>query len=254
MTPRARNGLLALAVVGFLGALYLQLPAALVLRFLPASLPAPWSAHAAGLTASGTLWQGDLRGLQFAGLPLQVLRWQLSPWAVLTGRLRGEVHLAATGVVLNGTFNTDFNGFGELSAVRGELPLALLQTSAKDPWRGQLRLRLDSASLAPVGLADVVGTVDVLALSSPAVSVPLGDYRLEWSRGSNQGRISTLRGPVALNAALLPVAGGGWRLDGEATPSPDAPATVRQALMVFGLPDANGRYRVQAEYGVSALP
>ena len=77
-----------------------------------------------------------------------------------------------------------------------------------------------------------------------------------WSghRVVTRGRIATLGGPVDLRAALLRQPGGGFRLDGEARADAAAAAVVHQALTTFGLPDATGRYRIQVDLGVSALP
>ncbi len=252
LSRRARQGLVLLAAAGFLAAVYLQLPAALALRFLPAPLPAPWVVQPAGLVATGTVWHGEVQGLQFGTIRVDALRWEISPWAVLLGRLRGQAHVMANGAHLDGAFNVAFDGSGELSALQGELPLAALQST--NVWRGQLQLQLDTVVLASAGPTGFVGNMEVRGLSSPVVPASLGDFRLEWTRGSNQGRISTLRGPVALQAALLPGSGGRWRVDGEATPAAGASPAVLQSLARFGLPDNRGRYRVQVEYGVSALP
>ena len=115
-------------------------------------------------------------------------------------------------------------------------------------------LSLDSLALVAGKPQRFSGKVDVRGLSSPSVAQPLGDFRLEWPRGSDQGRVTTLGGPVDLRAALLPQPGGGFRLDGEARANAYAAPAVRQALSAFGMPDATGRQRIQVEFGVSARP
>ena len=250
----ARLGLVGLAAGGFLLALWLQLPAALALRFLPAPLPAPWAAAPGGLVANGTVWQGELQGLVAGGMPVRSVRWQLSPWRLLFGQLRGNAVVLGDGAKLEGLFNLRFDGTGELTELSGELPLALLQPASPQPWTGQVLARIESLTLAGGKAERFSGQVDVRALYSPDVAQPLGDFRLEWPRGSDQGRITTLGGPVDFRAALLRQPGGGFRLDGEARTNTYAAPAIRQALMTFGLPDATGRYRIQVEFGVSARP
>ncbi len=249
-----RLGLVGLTVVGFLLALWLQLPAALLLRFLPSPLPAPWATSPGGLAAAGTVWEGELRGLIAGGIPIRSVHWQLSPWRVLVGQLHGSAVVLGDGAKLAGRFSLRFDGTGELTALNGELPLALLQPASPQPWNGQVLASLKSLTLVAGKPERFSGRVDVLRLSSPAVTQALGDFRLEWPSASDQGRISTLGGPVDLRAALLRQPGGGFRLDGEARANASAAPVVQQALMTFGLPDAAGRYRIQVELGVSARP
>ncbi len=249
-----RLGLVGLAVVGFLLALWLQLPAALLLRFLPSPLPAPWAIAPGGLAATGTVWAGELRGLMVGGMPIRSLNWQLSPWRVLAGQLQGSAVVLGDGAKFAGRFGLQFDGTGELTALNGELPLALLQPTSPQPWNGQVVASLESLTLVAGKPERFSGRVDVLRLSSPAVPQSLGDFRLEWPSGSDQGRIATLGGPVDLRAALLRQPGGGFRLDGEASANAAAAAVVHQALTTFGLPDATGRYRIQVDLGVSAPP
>jgi general secretion pathway protein N len=254
LSRRARVWLTGLGLAGFLLALFLQLPAAVLLRFLPSPLPAPLATHPAGMSASGTVWNGELRGLQLARQPIESVQWELSPWAVLSGRLRGHAQALASGVRFETRFDLSLAGVGELSDLQGEFPLAWVQPAATHPWQGQVQLALDAVKLTPQGPAEMAGTLNVSGLSSPALAEPLGDYRLDWPAGAKQGRVSTLRGPVVFRAAMLPLAGGGFRLDGEATPEVGATPAVRQALGMFGLPDAQGRYQVRIEFGVSAPP
>lgn len=250
----ARLGLVGLAAGGFLLALWLQLPASLALRFIPAPLPAPWAAAPGGLVAAGTVWQGELHGLVAGGMPVRSVQWQLSPWRVLFGQLRGNAVVLGDGVKLEGLFNLRFDGSGELTGLSGELPLALLQPASPQPWKGRVVARLESLTLMAGKPVRFSGTVDVRSLYSPAVAPPLGDFRLDWPPDSDQGRIATLGGPVDLRAALVRQPGGGFRLDGEARANAYAAPAVHQSLSTFGLPDAAGRYRIQVEFGVSARP
>ena len=249
-----RLGLVGLVAVGFLLAVWLKLPAAMLLRFLPSPLPAPWATAPSGLVATGTVWQGELHGLTTGGMPIRSLQWQLSPWRLLVGQLRGNALALGDSAKLEGLFNLRFDGTGELTEVNGDLPLALLHPNSPKPWTGQLVARLNSLRLVGGNPEHFSGQVDVRSLSSPAVAQPLGDFRLEWPPGSDQGRIATLGGPVELRAALLRQPGGGFRLDGEARANANAAPAVHQALMTFGLPDAAGRYRFQVELGISARP
>lgn len=238
----------------FLVVVFLQLPASLLLRFLPAPLPAPWSVAPFGLSASGTVWNGELQGLLLGGIPVRTLRWQLSPLNILRGRLQGTAKASNEGGHLDARFAVGFDGRGEVSGLQGEVPLGWLQPGIANPWRGQVRLDMATVLLGPAGPTQFAGVVDVVGLASPAVAQSLGDFRLEWPAGGAQGRVSSLRGPVELRAALLPQPGGGFLLEGEATPLADASAPVRQALTLLGAPDASGRHHLRMEFGVSARP
>lgn len=255
-TPRPLSGAVWLlpALLAFLGAVYWQVPASFVLRFLPTPLPPPWTIAPSGLATSGTLWSGSLHGLAVAGQPIGAVNWQLSPLQGLVGRVTGEVDVGGGTRFLATRVRLSLGGDGSLSSLEARWPLADLQPVPAVGWQGQLVARLESIELRggiPVGWS---GKLRVNGLTAPGKGPALGDFEVDWPAGRDQGRVRDIAGPVELRAALLRVPTGGWRLEGEAAPRAAADQQVRQALLMFGPPDSAGRHPLRIEFGVSPPP
>lgn len=268
LTGRARWMLAALALAAFVAALYLQLPASLLLRFLPSPLPYPWTTAPGGPVVSGTIWDGELSGIAVLGHPLGRIHWQLSPWQALAGRFAGQVDLgSATSVVsaadggpgrISATFLLDASGTGTISALDGEWPLAGLQPGTASPWRGRVVAKVTTVQFKAGEFAGGSGRVLVNGLAPPGNPRALGDFEVLWpagnAAGDHQARVRDLNGAVELRAALMREPTGLWQLVGEAAPREGAPPDVRQALLMFGPPDNRGRHPLRLEFGLSPRP
>lgn len=255
---RGRLLLAGPAVAVFVATLYLQLPASLLLRWLPSPLPLPWSTPGGGLVAEGTVWNGQLSGLGLLGHPVGQIRWHLSPWRALCGQLAGAVEVEAGAGRRQGrmvaTVAFGLDGTGTLTSLAGEWPLANLQPASRQSWRGQLQVDIARLHIDAGRFGGGEGRLRVTALTAPGTRATLGDFEVVWPEGSDQGRVRDLAGAVELRAALLRRPEDVWQLVGEAAPRPAAPAEVRQALLMFGPPDAGGRHPLRLEFGVSPPP
>lgn len=128
MTPWLLMGLLLLLV-----ALIVRAPASLLQKVVPAGSPArvtDWG---------GTVWAGQAAWRQETAQGL--LRWTVSPWWLLAGRMQADVRSAGA-VPLQGRVTLG-PGRLQLQGLQGEIPTAVLQALLPQGWQlpGVVRAR-----------------------------------------------------------------------------------------------------------------
>lgn len=247
--------------------LTIVLTAFLVLR----SVPATWFIHgiqqaAPGLqvaTVEGSLWQGSVDAAQWLDrgkvLPLGELKWQLNGLSLLT---------------LNPCF--DFSTMAPRQQIKGSACYSLLgaKIAAKD-----LDIKLPIKNIAPFFNVDLDGAVEAsigraiwsnqgfkqldftmlwqrAALYSGSQWLALGDIQGEGQQDANGGVSSqwlsvesTQRSaPLVLDLdvalANLAAAKPAIRVNGTATPGPNASRGLSQILQFIGEPVDGGSYRI----------
>ncbi len=236
--------LTALACLIFLLLVYWQLPASLLLRYLDLR------SLQGSPVASGTLWQGSLRQVAWPGVPVNEVRWTLSPWYALSGHLRGRVSARGPSTAASATFRFTLDGNGELTAAQGRLPLAALQPTARAPWQGGVEWgssRLQFSHWRPTAHA---GWVEVHDLRAPTATATLGSFRADWDHlEDTQGRVRELSGALKLRGSLQRLPLGGYQLHVEVRPQPAATPVQIATLAMFGPADATGLRTATLEFG-----
>jgi general secretion pathway protein N len=229
------------------------------LAFVVASLPAgtayrwlaPSGLQLAGVR--GTLWSGQAATGAVAGVSAHDIHWQIAPWALPLGRLRGALELRLTDGFANTNFSVSFGrinlsdlrastslgSFGTLLApvagVQGQASLALESLHFDDGWptdaSGELRL----AQLAVPPLIPMGGTT----------LIPLGDYRLSFTPTSGQGLIAAvadLGGPLEVTGTAKLLPDHSYLLEGLVRARPEADPLLVQGLEIMSSEaDASGR-------------
>jgi hypothetical protein len=196
------------------------------------------------------VWQGTLQQLSWPGLPLQEVRWTLSPWYALSGQLRGSAYALGPGSHASASFQFSIHGNGVLKAAQGQLPLAALQPTAPAPWSAGIEwhaTRIEFLHWRPTGHA---GWVELHDLRTPNGRAALGSFRAEWDHPEDgQGRVRELDGPLRLRGSLRRLPMGGYQLTAEVRPQPVATPAQVAALALFGPADATGLRTVTMEFG-----
>ncbi|MEE8427995.1 MAG: type II secretion system protein N [Gammaproteobacteria bacterium] len=230
------------------------------LLFLPAMTPAAhlinWLGLAdAGLSVGsvgGTAWAGHARTLRYERLELDKVRWRFQPQGLLLARLEYRVKFFATDS--NGTsragrsLRRDFY-IRDLRAKLSAVDINPLMPPATVQLGGTFHLDLPTVAYKN-GLVDVEGAViwqDAIIVDP--VSVSLGSLQLLLKSGEN-GITGTLtdideQGPLDLQGDLSLHPDHSYQLSGTLKPRAALPAQVRRVLPFLGLPDAEGRYRIE---------
>ncbi len=244
---------------------YLALGLPLYLLFLVALFPAaqahrlvaePLAKAAPELKLAGldgSVWSGRAGTVAFRKALLGEMSWQLSPFALLLGKVKLNALLQSEAGYLQSDVSTPFSG-GDfaLADIEGRLPLAeLLRFAPYMPvvLDGQVSLDLPVLELAPDGrLLHAEGTLmwHQAAMSAPQ-SLSLGDLQVVLrteKEGQVIGDISDRGGPLKVEGTVKYSPDGSYRLNGTVAAAENAPKEVSQMLAWLGRPDAQGRYQL----------
>jgi general secretion pathway protein N len=236
---------------------WLALGCGAYLAFAVASLPAGavyrWFANdqlrLSGI--EGTIWSGRAAFGSIPRLPLSDLRWNLSAWPLLLGRVSGEFEARlAEGFVsgrVTASGNTvrfrDLRASTSLQTLKTLLPIgdttgnvsAALQTlELVDQWPTTVAGRLSIGQLETAPLMATAG----------AGFVAIGSFELTFTDTGGQGVEATIHdtgGPLEVNGRLSLGLDRSYLLDGTVRPRPDASELLLQGLsFMTGDPDAEG--------------
>ncbi len=156
--------------------------AAFALATLPARLLRPQLARAGleAATLTGSIWRGTAPGLAWRGTPIGDLRWTVSPWALLRGRLGGEIELTRPDGSLRTAYSASLGGELRLEDTQASLPveaLSALPLGVPRGWRGRLSGRLDELVLSGGWPLVMRGTLEMDGLIAPPPrSTSIGSY------------------------------------------------------------------------------
>ena len=243
-----------LGVIAFVYGLITLAPVAnLVAWFAPQSLPVTIS----GL--SGTLVQGRVTGVvEGQRRWVDEARWQLSPWTLLTARLRYQLEGEALGSVFTGQVQASPGGTLALADTQAAGNLKqLLQAIGQGflPIDGQFRLTLMDLTVRDQWPQQIDGVLTLQGVVSTLLRDPLvlGDFEavLSTEPGADDqpptllATVSALDGPLEVNGTARQYADRRQAADLRVRAKADAPPILRNMLNSLGRPDAEGWYRIQ---------
>jgi len=230
------------------------------LLFLPTMIPAVhlinWLGLAdAGLSfgsVGGTAWAGHARTLRYERFEMDKVRWQFQPQGLLFARLEYRVKFYAGDSNGSSRVGRSLGGDYYIRGLRAELSavdINPLMPPATVQLGGMFHLDLPKAAYRD-GPADLEGEIiwKDAAIVDP-VSVSLGSLRLLLAGGENgiNGTLTDIdeQGPLDLQGDLLLSSDNSYQVSGTLKPRAVLPAQVRRVLPFLGLPDAEGRYRIE---------
>ncbi len=231
--------LLLVGIIAYLGFLFLQLPIARALPWLPPQI------HV--YSATGTITAGNAELVQWRDWRFEKVSWQLQPGSLLTGRLAFAVAFhnadesrghAEAGVSLQQEFSlTNPHAHLKIKALAPAWPMA----TNLDGW-----LTADLAYLTWSRTARSLAgrvTVENVALGGKS-ALPIGDFVVDLDT-----KDQTIIGQIADRNALLAVAGqvtldpkGAWQLNATLAPRAKTPPQISRMLAFLPPPDASGQY------------
>ncbi|MFT3905093.1 MAG: type II secretion system protein N [Steroidobacteraceae bacterium] len=228
--------LLPAALLAFLGTLLWRAPASWLNRALPAQV------QCAGY--DGTLWNGRCMQLNFDGLKLGQLSWQLRALPLLLGRLSLQFTARAAQLDLRGQVQVRSDGGIAVSELSGQTSTQLLGIPLPHNVRGNVRFENVSLTLRQRSLTHLAGQ-SVLTDLSGAGDSALGEYQLQFpDAGADNppfnGRLRDRSGPFALSAALRISADMTFDLEGSVALRQNADPQLAGVLDWAGPADADG--------------
>lgn len=225
------------------------------LLFAIVTLPAEFvlsRAARAGLgytAASGSIWNGEAKGLRTERLMLGDGSWHLHPLALFTGRVSADVNVKAPQGYAEAALSASFGGQVTLRNFSASLPLSQLVGANALPggWTGVAQARFSELVLENNWPVQAVGTLDLADLTGPT-SQPanIGSYRLTFAAGSASAE--ALTGSVEDLDAAIDVAGTlkfardrSYELNTLIAGNDRTPENIRKTMEYLGQPDAQGR-------------
>lgn len=221
----------------------------------PAQLVVPDTAGKLQLLGiGGSVWRGEVEQILYDGkaLPIRNLRWKVRPLSLLVGTLDAEFHeQQATGN--RGQVEVDLlSRQYELQTVQWQLPGASL-----DPWfrtgvdfKGEFALDLQTLRLPANGLIPrrVQGRLDwqTAVLQMGSETWPVGSPSMQFSgEGDAVKGIITNSQPALPGDSSFECTPEICRVELSLQPTPDAPQSLPNVLMLLGLQQAGDRFSGQ---------
>ncbi len=228
--------------------------AACLVLFLIATLPARiLSGPAADLgvtliNPTGTVWSGAATALAGSGLSLQQPSWQLRPLALLTGRLGGTVEAELSGGFIRVTGATSASGDARITELEAAGPLGPLASVLGLPTAGgEYSARLSLLEISGGWPVAAVGEIRLgniplgLTRDAPGTGSFAADFQQSEPAERLVGELKDLGGALEVSGSLVLSRPRSYEVSGKARARADAPAQIREALVLLGPQDAQGR-------------
>ncbi len=231
----------------FLVTLLLGLPAAVAVDWF-----APEGAQVSG--ATGTLWRGAATTVNVGTLRLGQTRWQLSPLALLRGRVGAALETRLGEAEFAGDLSFGAGGAIGCESCRFSGPLASLQAIAPAlrGLSGKAELTFASLSIRDRWPVEAVGTLRFNEVPITAPGVPPGpgaptssiEATVNAKPVPDDGLIELLiqdgGGPLELSGQIALRPPGTYEITGRAKARPQAPPDMVNALNFLGPKAADG--------------
>lgn len=228
---------------------------AFTLSAFPAATAYAWFAPAGVQLAGieGTVWSGRAAVGAVAALPVHDVRWHVSAWQLLLGRvsadLRAQLDDGFVTAQVKATRSrvelSDVRASTSLPTLRNVLPIAGLRGAAS------LQLSTLALDVAKAWPTKVVGELTLAQLETvPLIPgprgklVPIGNYIVRFVDGSGgiNATINDTGGPLEVSGTLALDATRAYKIDARIKPRADAPEELINGLnAITADPDAEGR-------------
>ncbi len=240
LTPRKW---LLIGVGAYLLFVLVTLPATLLSRQL-----AKHGVRSAGV--SGSVWHGQVTGLQAGVLNLGNAEWRMRFLPLLTGKLAADVKLTQANGFAQARVSAALTGRIALTDVSASLPLQSLVGSGGLPggWVGTAQAKFSELVLKDNWPVSAQGTLDIVDLTGPAGQPNnIGAYRLQFP--APNAVADTLTGALEdLDGAVIDVTGTlkfaadrSYELNTLVAARNTTPTNIAESMQVLGPPDAQGR-------------
>ncbi|MCW8109041.1 type II secretion system protein N [Alteromonas ponticola] len=230
-----------------------------VLAYVPASQVLGRVALPANITisgVSGTIWDGKVQQVVVQGMPVKDVRWQLSAWSLLSGRVQADIvagnirdaeEVAFMGPISVSLFNVkniriaDASLYFPVDRVLAEVQLPLPVNAG-----GRFRVLVNELEFTPdCHRLEATGDWLNATVSGTQGPIAFGEYTAKLAC-DGQGVSVSVDEPNKLGLTLKARLNSEFELvsvEGQFKPDPSLPEEVSQAALLFGQPEADGYTR-----------
>lgn len=237
--------------------------AAVLVAQWPATMTARWINRHTALSlseADGTVWNGQAKGLEVAGLGRSSVRWKLSPWSVMRMRPRAEVALAGTDLQATGTLTRLGGGALALEQFRAKLPGEWLGHILADTglrYGGTLEAIFDQVQFDRGGWLQRLEGAATWRQASVigSIVVPLGVLSVTWrtpEAGRMIGQLGDEGGALEMTGRVV-IENRQYRINVQLRPRGQQPE-LRNTLYSLARPDRDGWVSLRWQGPMLPLP
>jgi hypothetical protein len=243
MNLKWRKGywLIVYGLLGYLLFIVIQLPASIAWRQVPASIKQTISIN----SLEGSIWSATATGVMVNGHALGKMAWHLSPLALITGHLGGDVQIRHPLGTLQGDFEIDNKQIVELHNLQGKFNAALLEPLARPMMlNGQFNIDIDDARLKRASLLEINGTAQWHdAALSGIQDLELGQILVKAvpNAGGSRLQVSNQNGVIKINGEITLAPNGHYNLNLSLLNRDKRRKELDTVLGMLGKPDTSGR-------------
>lgn len=195
----------------------------------------------------GRIWGGHIGSLRAAGITLNDVDWRLHVLPLLAGRIEAGLAVSADQTPLRFVAGRHLDGNLYVHDDGASLPVADIERLLNPQplgLSGTINLDLDDIHVAAGRLAGVNGTVTwhQAGIGEP-VNITVGDLVATLATKDNviQATVKDNGGPLAVDGLLLLMPDNSYRLTMTLVAKDKSRADLRQALMLVGNPNRDGK-------------
>lgn len=229
---------------------------AFLLALFPAKVAlslAPLPANISLSGVSGSIWSGAVETLNIESRQLEQLRWELSPWGLLIGKVNLEFQIGsrATPVSAKGALSGSSAGLS-VRGLRFDAPDSFLIGNAKLPFRtqiqGEVSLLVDTFTQGQPWCEALSGKLflNQTNVNNQFGNYPLGNIELGLSCEAGKVQLATDESKNALGiVGTLQLAEANMlQVAAKIKETPEQPEDMRNSLGILGPRGADGYYPV----------
>ncbi len=205
---------------------------------------------------SGTIWDGRAHQVVAQGMPVKDVRWELSVWSLLVGRVHADIVAGnmrdPEAIAFKGPLNINLFNLQHVSAEDVSLyfpvdrVLAEVQLPLPVNAGGRFRVVVDELRFAP-HCEQLQASGDWLNATVSGTQGPIdfGEYTAKLTC-EGKGVSVKVDEPNKLGLSLHAILNDNFelvRVEGQFKPDPSLPDEVSQAARLFGQPEADGYTR-----------
>ncbi|MAF83345.1 MAG: type II secretion system protein N [Gammaproteobacteria bacterium] len=242
--------LTGVGIASFILFIIVTVPASIItnqLRFI-----GPGSVQINGV--DGTAWNGRIRSLNINGIQLHDTYWDLSPAALLLGRLSASVMTRAAGSEISFTATLRVSGNMAIHDLDATGPVRPIASKFNLPiTTGRYQVQLSALNINDGWPTRFIGSgqvTDIPLNFMGGTSGPTGSYRIIFdiesvsSDGRLLGMLSDDGGPVEVGGNIELTPPMNYALQIKLKARPGAPTEITQALNLAGPVGPDGRHEI----------
>ncbi|MCH1930471.1 type II secretion system protein N [Shewanella sp. A25] len=235
-------------VLIYLVFLLVLFPANVAVRFAPL----PSDVMISGV--SGSIWSGNIETLKVQQRQVEQLHWELSPWALLTGKVKVDLQVGSRATAVSGKGLITWSPSGiSAQGLRFDAPDSFLIGNAKLPFRteiqGEVSLLVENLEQGKPWCEQLSGK---LFLNQTNVKNQFGNYPLgniELGLSCVEGRVQLAtdetKNQLGIKGTLQLDEGNTVKVAAKIKETNDQPEDMRKSLSMLGKRGADGYFPLE---------